>query len=722
MKIKIIYQHDQNDCGAACLSMIASYYRLFLPLQKVREMIGCSKHGASLFDMIKGAEKLGFCAEALNGSPQEMLLAARNEEIRLPFIAHMKNNHYVVVAKIEKKGITVFDPECGRRVIRIEDFFNNWSGYLINIIPGKTFREKKEYVTAIKRISMIIASEWKKIALVFFISIFIYIFGIIYSYTFQIFMDGHLNEEKSHTYGIECSDCGGICLEKDISEYNDSVSTVIISVFERSGSTNLFFILLIGMLLISTGVSYIRGKIIIWFSQNIDIKTSFKYYKKVFDIPLKEKNRRSNGEYLSRFSDAYRIRYAISNAVVSFFIDIVAAGIGVLVLSSINVSLLVIALIMLAVYSLIVLLFKNKLATSNKELMIENASMYSYFKETLEGFECIKATSSEKNVVKIGTKKYEKLLLKHYENDMLGLRESSLLNACELLGNVCIMWMGFIMVGKGSMSVGALITFVNVFAFFSEPIKSIITLQPTIQSAYTALERLFDILDITSEEVKDNGLDFKNGTIVFDKVSFSYDTSQPLFEDYSMRINEGELVGIAGESGIGKSTLMKLILRLYDCEKGEIRINGHPLQEYKLDEIRKKIAYVGQESFLFEGTILYNLTWDYERDFDEEIDKVCRICCVEDLISSLPFGYNTYIRENGDSLSGGQKQRLVLARHLLRNPEILILDEALCNVDDVALRKIMISLKEWRKEKTVIIISHSSELLEMCDRVIHLNI
>lgn len=729
MSIKVTYQHDLCDCGAACISMIASYYRLYYPLQRFREIVGTSKNGSSLHEMVEGGKKLGFIAEALYGSKEEMLSAIQENEIKLPFIAHMKKEHYIVISEVKSKRITIYDPQYGKKVITQECFFNEWTGYIINLVPSENFKPGNYRISTFKRIGLILASEWKKIAVVFLISIFVYLFGIVSSYTFQTvlecYSDGQTNVE--HLYEVDyasrpheeniCSECDTFVPEVN-SLYTDFISEKLQWIYEESGSNNVFFILLIVMLTISAVVSYIRGVIIIKLSQNIDLRTTYVYYKKILNIPIKDKCLRSNGDYLSRFADSYRIRYAISNASVAFFVDIVVAVIGVMVLCNINFRLFFIALTIITIYSFIVTIFKNRLAVSNKETMINNALMHSYFKEVLEGYETIKISSSEKEIIKVGSEKYQKMLEKYYSNDTLGLMESTLLSCIEMLGNICILWAGFNMVAEGTISVGSLITFINVLSYFAEPIKGIVMLQPTIQSAAIALERIFDIFDISSENYNNDGIDLHKGNIVFENIGFTYDNYITIFDNFSLEIQSGDFVGIFGKSGCGKSTLMKLLLRLYPCDRGRILINNHSIEEYKLEEIRKKISYVGQDNFLFEDTILYNITWDHERNLDDEVKKISELCCIDGMISDMSLGYNTYIRENGETLSQGQKQRVVLARNLLKKPDILILDEALSNVDAITMKNIMINIKEYMKGSTVIVISHAPEVLDLCDNVV----
>ena len=392
--------------------------------------------------------------------------------------------------------------------------------------------------------------------------------------------------------------------------------------------------------------------------------------------------------------------------------------VGAVILCEINARLFLISFTMIGLYCLVILMYKNKLDLSNKRTLQSNAKIQAYLKETLEGFENIKENAFENEVLNVGKIKYNEMVSRYYENDTIGLREGTLLDFIEMIGNVFVLWVGFVFVDKGIISIGTLITFTMLLAYFTEPVKNVVFLQPSMQSAANALDRIFDILNTPSEDMYQGERTFVNGDIVFDNVTFGYDDSRSIFNSFSLKLPKEKISGLTGKSGAGKSTLMKLLLRLYKLEDGNISVGGISVNDIPLNELRKKICYVGQESFMFENSLLYNLTWDSNRKFDEDIAYAANLCCVDEFVSKMPLGFDTYIAENGSSLSQGQKQRIAIARAIISKPDILVLDEAFSNIDLKTMDIILNNMKRELKDITIIIISHSDNVLSHCENVV----
>ena len=252
---------------------------------------------------------------------------------------------------------------------------------------------------------------------------------------------------------------------------------------------------------------------------------------------------------------------------------------------------------------------------------------------------------------------------------------------------------------------------------FTEPLKNIVQLQPTIQSASVSLNRLYDVFDITEENNKKQRQFIVNGDICFANVSFQYTEGVDVIKNISFTIGEKSRTALVGLSGCGKTTLMKLLSRLYEPSQGEIFIGNENINEFDLDDYRQNIYYVDNSPFMFENTIRYNLIENKDIS-DEKIINACKMCLIDDYIYSIPFGLDTIIRENGDSISQGQKQRLGIARAILHKPKVIILDEAFSNLSLNIAEKIFDNLKKELVSTTIILISHSKELTSICESVI----
>ena len=716
LKIKLVLQHDYFDCGAACVSMISSYYGLYRPLQFFRKIVGTTKNGTTVFNMTEGIQKIGCNAEALMGDFSDLLKAKKDGEITFPCIIHLKNNHFVVLSSLSDKNVTIYDPQYGKYKLTIEDFKQKWSGYLINCVPNATFNKGNYVISPFERLKMILKKQWLRLFLAFVISACIYILGIILSFSFEMLLDNesehmiqNVEEPYLHNNSCTCDECEHI---------NQSSDVASLDILFSSKSLTLSFAILLGMVVVASILSYIRGRIVLSLSKKIDLETTLSYYKKILKIPIKDKELRKNGDYLSRFSDSYQIRYAISDATITILIDIFMVLVGFFILIQINSNLLYFSMVMIFIYAIVVLIYRRRLEYANKISLVKNAEMHSYFKEVLEGYDAVKYFCSEEEVKKKGTDKYNMMIEKYYARGKMGLRESALLYFVELMGRISVIVIGISLIAKGEMTVGAFVSFSNILSFFTEPIKSIVMFQPTIQSAIISLDRIYDIFDIEIEKMTKKQVVFANGDIKYSHVDFAYESNIPVLQDFSAVIRQGSFTGIKGKSGSGKSSLMKLLTGTETCQNGSISINNIDISLFSAQELRRHILYLNQNGFIFENTILYNLKWEDLETPDDNIRNVCRLCCIEDYIEKLPLKYNTLIGENGNTLSQGQRQRINLARALLQSPDILILDEALSNVDLDDCRIILDNIKKYRKNKTLVFISHSNDIMDLCDTII----
>ena len=718
---KYIRQHDNSDCGTACLCMVAWHYGLKNSLQFYRECTKNGKMGTNLYGLIEGAQKNGFEAEALNGSIEELTDSIKKKQVKFPFIAHLVSGHFIVVTNIKRGIVNIIDPALGKVKKNIDDFTDIWSGYIVNLFPGKEFVKKNNIVSNAKRVLDLMKTMWLRLLIVFVLSISIWLFGTITALTFETMIDEfalannnyiesyeHEHEhEHEHSIGEDEESTGPIALVGKFVKY----------IYNESGSINGFFVVLVIMYIISAIGMYIRGRIVVYIAKSIDVSLTYKYLKKILKLPVAYKNMRNDGDFISRFNDTYRIRYAISNATVTLLLDTVLGVFGGVLLFCIDESLFAITLCVILMYSLCALLFQGKLKKSNFEMMEKNASMQSYFKEILSGYDYIKTNSLEKDVKTKCSVKYNNMLNSYYSNDILGLKEGTLLSFIEMLGNALVLWAGFTQIINGGLTLGSFMTFTFLLSTFTEPFKNIVQLQPTLQSASVSIDRLYDVFDITEEE--NNGRkEFKAGDICFKDVYFSYDDENMILTDLNFRIKKGSSTAITGKSGTGKSTIAKLISRIYNTNGGTISINNKNILDYELYDYRKNIYYVDNNPFMFENTIRYNIDEKEGEIIEEEehdLKRISELCHIHEYINSLPFKYNSIISENGVSLSQGQRQRIGVARALFNKPSILILDEALSNLNvDMAI-DILKNIRRELPDTTIVLITHTKELVEWCD-------
>lgn len=453
-------------------------------------------------------------------------------------------------------------------------------------------------------------------------------------------------------------------------------------------------------------------------AKTIDIRLMLPYYNHIMDLPVAFVNTRSTGEYISRFSDASAIREAVSGATLTLLLDSVMVLVCGAVLFMENPKLFCIALAVILLYAAMVICYRNPIKRANQTVMENNARVQSYLKESIDGIETIKSNQAEAASKEKNASKFRRLIDAVFKESMIYSSQDGFCEFVENLGNIIILWIGFAMVRAQAVTVGSLITFYALLAYFTVPIKNLIGVQPMMQTAIVAAERLNDILDTAAEnEDERTQSDLQWGDIRFDNVDFRYGNHELILKHINLQIKRGDRVAIVGESGSGKTTLVKLLMKFYEPENGTITIGENDMQLISVREVRKGISYVDQSTFLFSDTIKNNLRIGNPQVTDEEIIAVCKATRADDFIRALPFGYDTFLDENGKNLSGGQRQRLAIARAMLRNPKLLIFDEATSNLDTITENAIRDTIFDLDKNMTCIVIAHRLSTIKNCDKI-----
>lgn len=683
MKYTCIKQHDITDCGAACLATVSRQYGFKTSITKIRQIAGTDKLGTNAYGMVKAAEQLGFTAKAVKGNQDAFF-----SEFPLPAVAHVVREggllHYVVIHKITKSKVVIADPAKGIIKISPEEFFKEWTGILILMVPAQTFKKGKETKNIFERFWGLLLPQKKLVFDVFLASMVITVLGILGAFYFQVIIDDILPAEITKTLTVL------------------SIGVILLQLF-------------------SVLLSVMRSQLLIYLSQKLDIALLLGYYDHVLKLPMNFFGTRKVGEIISRFQDASSIRDVISNATLTVMIDTIMAVAGGLILFFKNKVLFAIAFFMVVIYGVLVLIFNKPYKKANEKQMEDNAQLTSYLVESLNGIQTVKAFNGERIVQTETEFKFIKLLRSIFSLSCLGNVQEGLKMLVEAVGGIVIIWVGAYSVIRGEMTIGSLITFNALLAYFLDPVKNLINLQPAMQTAMVASDRLGEILDLELEKTeKENhkiAPESLKGDIDIQGITFRYGTREPVLEDFSMHINKGERIAIVGESGAGKTTIAKLLLNLYQYEAGSITICDYAMPDIRLETLRDKIAYIPQETFLFSGTIMENLTFGMGNPSMEEVIGCAKLAHVHDFVNSLPLRYETHLDENGSNLSGGQRQRIAIARAMLKKPDILILDEATSNLDAVTERAIQDTIEAYSRGMTTIIIAHRLSTIRMCDRI-----
>lgn len=694
MKYYCIKQHDITDCGAACLATICKQNGYKIGITKIREAAGTDKQGTNVAGIIKAAEQLGFNAKGVKGNKEAFF-----SEFPLPCIAHVIVDgnllHYVVVHKITKKQVIIADPGVGIVKLSPEEFFGEvhnenkppeymWSGVLILLVKNEEFQKGGETKGLFSRFFYLLLPQKKLLLHIFLASLVYTILGILGAFYFQELIDSVLPDGLRKTL------------------MTLSVGVILLNVFKVI-------------------LNAFRSHLLLYLSQKLDIALLLGYYRHVLELPMNFFGTRKVGEIISRFNDAGKVRDTISGATLTIMIDTIMAVAGALILYIQNPKLFVIALIIVILYFVIVAVFNKWYEKLNRKQMEDNAELTSYMVESLNGIQTVKAYNAERRANLETEHKFVKLLKSIFNLCWVENLQTSLKVFIELVGEIIILWVGGISVINGEMTMGSLITFNALLAYFLDPVKNLINLQPQMQTAVVAADRLGEILDLeaekTEKEYRKLQPDSIAGDIEIKNLKFRYGTRRLVLDDINLTIKKGQKVAFVGESGSGKTTLSKLLLHMYSAEEGEILINGNNIEDIQIEKLRERIAYIPQETFLFSGTIFENLALGLDDAVMDDVIEASKMAQAHEFINELPLRYETLLEENGANLSGGQRQRLAITRAMLKKPDILILDEATSNLDAITERALDRTISEFSKDMTTIFIAHRLSTIKNCDKI-----
>lgn len=703
--IKYVLQYNPEDCGPACLATIFSFYGMKVPLRELKRKFSYGKEGASLFSIVEISELYGFNANSYKGNLQELIDGIRKFELNLPLLLHVElengDGHYLVLKKITKHGkIKVFDPSIGNRSYSQEKFNNIWTGYIVNFEKKDDWKRIKISDEKYKLFINYLVSQQKNIFKVLIASILITIISYLGALFIKFLFDNYI-------------------LQNDIESFDN-----LLNIF----SENLIFLatFLVILYFLRMLISILKGVYTSKVSKKLSISFSNLLYEKLLDVPSDFYFNFESGEINSRFQSIMELQSILLGSTFTLIIESLSSIIGGIVLFLINVKLFVIVLLMVVIYTIVVYIFIPKLKNLNKKFYSKYSNQLTIVSQTISGIDTIKVNGFRNWFIKkMSIPMYESANYK-YKEEKYSSALVALITFIESVGTLSILTLGAFYIKEGILSIGTFMAFQSIMYFFIEPLKSLILLQDELQNLSVLVERLNDVYQEPSEYIKNNRkgsrLELNEFNISLSNVSFERIYKQPILKNINLTIREGEHIAIVGESGSGKSTLLKIIATLNQVNSGTYYINNYPLESFSLDYIRRQIAYVEQDPFIFSGTLAENLLFGKEYSIDEnQLDTICNVCGIYNINNLGKQALNMYLIENGDNLSGGQKQKIGIARALLKKPKILLLDEATSNMDYKSERSIFEYIKTNLFDTTVICVSHNRNVIEFVDNLVVLS-
>ena len=490
-------------------------------------------------------------------------------------------------------------------------------------------------------------------------------------------------------------------------------------------NVSLLFWLTIGLILIylsravaSAGRSYLLGKL----GQKIMVDLRRKLYEHLQILSLSFYDRIETGRIMSRvMSDTERIQYFLTWGVQQLFMDVGTLIFVAGILFAMNWQLALLALSPAPLLVIGTKIFSEKIHSIYHKAWRKWADLNAILADTIPGVMVVKAFSQERKEISRFRRKTYELYETNVRISFLEGLFFPFIGFLTTLGAVAVWWFGGNQIFSGLLTLGELTAFISYTWNFYTPVGRLSNMSRTILRATTSAERIFEVLD-TRPEVHDapNAIDPPplKGHIKFHDVSFAYESGEIVLKNINLEIKPGEKIGLVGPSGAGKTTLVKLILRFYDPTEGKITIDGHDLRELKQESLRRQIGIVLQEPFLFKGSIAENIAYGDPGAPPEKIIEAAKAANIHDFIISLPEAYDTDVGERGHRLSVGEKQRVSIARALLKDPKILILDEATSSVDTATESLIQQALERVMENRTSIVIAHRLSTLRNVDRIV----
>jgi len=460
------------------------------------------------------------------------------------------------------------------------------------------------------------------------------------------------------------------------------------------------------------------------FEQEVLLEIQQTLFDRVLRLPKAFFDGKETGYLMSRLlGDVGGVRWFFSSTIVHIFTSFVRFVGGAVFLVLLNWRLALAVLVVLPLMFVAARFFGSKLRVLSHHGMERHAEVYQSVQESLSQTALIKAFAAEKRTLGALSGKLRAALQLGMEQNVFGQLANLAINFAPELAYLIVLAGGAVLIVRGEWSLGSLLAFQSYVGFVYGPAQFLATANFQLQGAMASLERVSALFDVVPEEGEEKGgkVERLRGEVEFRDVGFSYNGKETVLENVSFRVGAGEHAAIVGPSGVGKTTLVSLLLQFYRPQKGEIRVDGRPASELELRSLRRRIGYVPQSPTLLKGTIADNLRYGDPDASDAEIQAAARVAGIHDFIAALPDGYASQVGERGVNFSEGQKQRLAIARALVKDPDVVILDEPTSALDSATEASIFASLPEVVRGKTLFVVAHRLRTIRQAGRILCFN-
>ena len=619
-------QHDQSDCGAACLGMVCKYYKMPIGLNRLRDMANVSRHGTSMAALAEAAETLGFLTRGVRTGYEKLM------HTELPAILHWKGNHFVVLFKTTKDQVRIADPAVGIRKLSRKEFEAEWTGVALLIEYTDQVAENEPSRTTFRRFIPYVKPYIRSLCEIFLASLVMSLFGLASPIFTQTIVDQVLVHHDRDLLNLMLA------------------GMVVIALFQML-------------------VSALRTYLITYMSTRLSMTLLSRFYQHLLSLPMRFFALRKTGDLTTRFGENATIQALLTGTVVSLILDVVVLFVylSLMIYYHLQLTLVVLAFIPLSI--ILTLVYTPILKSLSQRAFTARTEQASVLIDSLRGIDTVKTLAIERSTRWRWEERYMKGIQIGFSGMKIGLLFGSAGGLMTLFSSTFILWYGATLVMDGELSVGQLMAFNSLIGNVTGPIMGLIGLWPQVQEARIALDRLNDVYETPMETSRQGAygivLSGVEGRIVFEKVFFRYGagSDEPyVLSDISLTTEPGQKVAIVGRSGAGKTTLVKLIPRFFDPTEGRVTIDGIDVRDFDPGWLRQQTGMILQESVLFSGTIAENIALGQEDVDMDRVLEVARLACVHEFVGDMPLGYETKVGEQGMGLSGGQQQRIAIAR------------------------------------------------------------
>lgn len=679
-----VRQYDTSDCGPACLGTVLLHYRHRAPLSYLRLISGTTRNGTTLRGLAEAARHIGFSATPVKGS-----LSQLRQQI-FPLIVHVKQQevlHYLVIHRIDDKKVIVADPAKGVRRLTHEQFTNMWTGATLLLEDKSLSSFDSDRRTPLLRSIALVSDSDHLMALILLVSLF------------------------------------PLVATLASAQYLNLLNSNIFPQHDWKGLNSFSLALLLVFVLRSVSIK-VRAFLLVKLGGTLDQKLIYRVCERIPRLPASFFDTRLQGDVLSVIGDCAKVKDLLCGVPFVVIVDTVTALLAVGALAFLNMRLAELLLCAFALIIAVALVIGNRLRIIQRSALEDAARLQSLVSENYNSMNLLKSAGAENWAVTRSNAILRELLPKFYEAMNLSSTSSMVADLGVGLGLLLGIWLIAARVLEGAANPGGLAAAYAILAFIGQPVQRMVMLGHSIQDSLAAAERLHSFIDLPTESlISASPSSPKTAPVVtpllkVENLSFIYPGRPALLSGVSFSVSPGEVLGIHGQSGSGKSTLAKVIIRLYEPSSGSIWLEGSKVESFELNKLRRLVSYVQADSPVLAGTLLENLVMGRQNATACEIRDVIVRAGLAPWLASLPFGLETIVGSRGSTLSLGQRQKLAIARALLSDPSLFILDEVTSSLDAASEAEILRVIRELASEgRSFIIISHRRDTLAIADRI-----